>query len=235
MQKDTIEDKPLFSEKWQTYALNFLMCFNGGIIASYSYSYASILATAITGGYIKVFHHIFDGLYPLSIAFGVTCIVFILGLLFTILLKQKVKSQKKIIILSLIVMILCYIAQICLKRYTDLSLDLKRTGWLYYLLPIFFSSAIQYNTFGFMDGVQAATMFVTNNVRQTFVRLINSKVEKDKKLKIQGLLYLFSLICFTVGLVVGFPLYNIIDIKMLYISVCICTVSIAIKAFEQNQ
>lgn len=233
MQKDSLTDKkePLFAEKKQVYIINFLMCLNGGIIAAYSYHYASMLATAITGGFVKIFHHIFDNQYSLSIAFFFSCVVFILGLLVTIFLKNKVKSEKKLVVTSLAIMIVCYAGQILLHDYTSISQNFV-SGWLYYLLPIFFSSAIQYNTFGFMDGVQAATMFVTNNVRQTLVRLIGSRAKKDEKLKAQGFLYLSSLLCFTIGLLVGFPLCQRFDVYVLSLCGVICVASALIKVFE---
>lgn len=212
-----------FSETPQVYAKNALMCINGGVVASYSYSYALQLATAITGSYIKFFSSIAHHLFKNAILYFLLCLLFVIGILFTILLKRKVSSKTNQQRIALYAMIFCYLSLIIINFFFPPRL-LNEYQKLYYLLPITLSSSVQYNMFGYMDNVQPATMFITNNFRQVCIRFIKSKLDKDENEFKLALLFLFSIIFFTLGLIVGFAFYETLNVYLFAISILICLV-----------
>ena len=209
-----------FKETPKKYIVNSIMCINGGVVAGFCYSFIAILATAATGSVAKIFQNLFLKDYSLSLCFFISVIVFMLGILLTIFIKSKFKTKKSQNIISLSIMIICYIALIFSYPFVKDSSNLELK--IYWILPIFFSSSVQYNTFGFTDGVQIATMFATNNLRQTMIRLIEGGRNKDSEKIKTGLLYLFAIIFFIIGLCIGFGFFAYINVEILAISIALC-------------
>lgn len=73
----------------------------------------------------------------------------------------------------------------------------------YAVLPIFFCTALQYQTFQSCHGFNAATIFVTNNIRQFTNAFALYITKKDKYQLFKSKIYLHTISCFALGVVLS--------------------------------
>ena len=92
-------------------------------------------------------------------------------------------------------------ATILLLGFLPSSVDYK-----YAILPIFFCTALQYQTFQSCYGFNAATIFVTNNIRQFTNAFALYITKKDKYQLFKSKIYLYTILCFAAGVVISIVL-----------------------------
>lgn len=90
------------------------------------------------------------------------------------------------------------IAIIVLLGFLPSSLDYR-----YAILPIFFCTALQYQTFQSCHGFAASTIFVTNNIRQFTNAFALYITKKDKYQWFKSKIYLYTILCFALGVVLS--------------------------------
>ena len=71
-------------------------------------------------------------------------------------------------------------------------------------LPVFFLTAMQYNTFKSMQGQGVSTVFCTNNLRQAVIHFWRWKEKKDGAQAVYMSVYVFVIGMFILGVVAGF-------------------------------
>lgn len=87
----------------------------------------------------------------------------------------------------------------------------------YAVLPIFFMTALQYNTFKSMRGQAVSTVFCTNNLRQVVIHFWRFKEKKDyQHIKYMNV-YVIVLLSFGVGVMLGFLLSGILYEKAIWV------------------
>lgn len=90
------------------------------------------------------------------------------------------------------------IAVIILLGFLPSDIDYK-----YAILPIFFCTALQYQTFQSCHGFAASTIFVTNNIRQFTNAFALYLTKKDKYQLYKSKIYLYTILCFALGVVLS--------------------------------
>lgn len=77
----------------------------------------------------------------------------------------------------------------------------ENLNYEYAILPIFFCTALQYQTFVSCNGFPASSLFVTNNLRQASSSLTLYIAKKDKYQLMKFKVYLFIIVCFAIGVI----------------------------------
>ena len=80
-------------------------------------------------------------------------------------------------------------------------------------LPVFFLTAMQYNTFKSMQGQGVSTVFCTNNLRQAVIHFWRWKEKKDGAQAVYMSVYVFVIGMFILGVVAGFSLSHLWGVK----------------------
>ena len=71
------------------------------------------------------------------------------------------------------------------------------------IYPIFFASAFQWGVYSGADGFNSATIFMTNNFKQSVLGWLQYGLTKDKEFKRKAILYTYTVISFFLGVVFG--------------------------------
>ena len=67
------------------------------------------------------------------------------------------------------------------------------------IYPIFFASAFQWGVYSGADGFNSATIFMTNNFKQSVLGWLQYGLTKDKEFKRKAILYTYTVISFFLG------------------------------------
>ena len=67
------------------------------------------------------------------------------------------------------------------------------------IYPIFFASAFQWGVYSGADGFNSATIFMTNNFKQSVLGWLQYGLTKDKEFKRKAILYTYTAIGFFLG------------------------------------
>ena len=76
------------------------------------------------------------------------------------------------------------------------------------IYPIFFASAFQWGVYSGADGFNSATIFMTNNFKQSVLGWLQYGLTKDKEFKRKAILYTYTVISFFLGVVLGAVSYT---------------------------
>lgn len=71
------------------------------------------------------------------------------------------------------------------------------------IYPIFFASAFQWGVYSGADGFNSATIFMTNNFKQSVLGWVQYALTKDKEFKRKAVLYTYTVTSFFVGVILG--------------------------------
>ncbi len=71
------------------------------------------------------------------------------------------------------------------------------------IYPIFFASAFQWGIYSGADGFNSATIFMTNNFKQSVLGWVQFALTKDNESKRKAVLYTYTVICFFLGVILG--------------------------------
>lgn len=87
-----------------------------------------------------------------------------------------------------------------------LALSAALTGRTYdvvSLYPVFFCSAFQWGSYSGASGYNSASIFTTNNYKQSLLAWTQYIITKDAEFRRKGIMYTFTVLAFFVGAVVG--------------------------------
>lgn len=87
----------------------------------------------------------------------------------------------------------------------------------YAVLPIFFMTALQYNTFKSMRGQAVSTVFCTNNLRQVVIHFWRFKQKKDAEHIKYMNVYVIVLLSFGIGVMLGFFFSELLYEKAIWV------------------
>lgn len=182
----------------------------------YKYELWIFVPLAISGGFMEIYAFLSrDGIFAnaqtgnLAILFKSVCAGSIWGVLYCLVpiilymsaiyitmevparLKNAVKwSELCVFIEMLLIFIVGLIPETVPGKYA--------------VLPIFFMTALQYNTFKSMRGQAVSTVFCTNNLRQVVIHFWRFKEKKDAEHIKYMNVYVIVLLSFGLGVMLGF-------------------------------
>ncbi|WP_243022026.1 YoaK family protein [Clostridium sp. AF29-8BH] len=88
------------------------------------------------------------------------------------------------------------------------------------IYPIFFASAFQWGVYSGADGFNSATIFMTNNFKQSVLGWLQYGLTKDKEFKRKAILYTYTVISFFLGVVLGAWAVGQFGIYSAYVAFC---------------
>ena len=165
--------------------------------------------------------HIMEGYLPMghAVVWGVLCLPFLVAGFLSI--KKTITQNRKVLLVLAMVIFACgVIASYMLTNYTNLHMR-KLAIWvdaaglgLTALLPdwfspiagvypIFFCSAFQWGVYSGADGFNSATVFITNNFKQSVLGWTQYALTKDKEFKRKAVLYSNTVLMFFLGALLG--------------------------------
>lgn len=97
--------------------------------------------------------------------------------------------------------------------FIALSFMPTNIDYMIYLYPIFFMSAFQWNVFEECGGYRSATIFLTNNLRQTVLSYVNYFFERDKEFLNKAIFFSYTLLFFLSGVAYAYFISEIFGEK----------------------
>lgn len=188
------------------------LAFVGGFLEIYTYTNMSgLFANAQTSNLVLLFNSLceknwFGALYCL-----IPIILYISAISITEVVPRKIGSVKWPQYCVLIEA-LCMAA----VGFVSPSINGKIAA-----LPIFFLAGLQYNTFRSMQGQGVSTVFCTNNLRQAVIHFWHYKQKNDKAHLTYMGVYIFVIMFFTAGVIVGFTASHKLGIKAVWVCAAI--------------
>lgn len=210
------------SEKYRNELAVYLpLAFVGGFLEIYTFlNMDGLFANSQTSNIVMFFQSICAGdKFGILYCF-IPIIIYMLGIAVTEIAPQKISNGglrwPKI---CLLIEILCIIG----VGFVPANINGRISA-----LPIFFLTALQYNTFKSMQGQAVSTVFCTNNLRQVVIHLCRYKEKNNPDQLIFTSVYVFVILSFGMGVVLGFYLSNFFAVK----AVWICAVIMAAVMFK---
>ena len=194
------------------------MSFVGGFLEIYTYiNMSGLFANAQTSNLVMLFNGLWSKNWSSALYCIVPIILYIAGISVTETIPEKLNdSTIRWPKLCVLIEIICMSA----VAFSPASLPGKVAA-----LPVFFLTAMQYNTFRSMQGQGVSTVFCTNNLRQAVIHYWHYKKSIDKNQIVYMSVYIFVIAVFALGVTAGFFLSHhlgvkailVCDIVMLYV------------------
>lgn len=186
------------SQKYKHELSVFLpLSFAGGFLEIYTYiNMSGLFANAQTSNLVMLFNGLWSRNWYSALYCIVPIILYVAGISVTELLPKKLNDAAvrwpKLCVL---------IEMICMTAvaFSPASLPAKVAA-----LPIFFVTAMQYNTFKSMEGQGVSTVFCTNNLRQAVIHYWRYREQDDKKQIVYMSVYIFAIAAFILGVTGGY-------------------------------
>lgn len=185
------------------------LAISGGFFEIYAYmSRGGIFANAQTGNLAILFKSICAGSIWGALYCMVPIILYMLAIFVTMEVPARMKNSIKwtelcVLIEMIIILFVGFIPETIPGRYA--------------VLPIFFMTALQYNTFKSMRGQAVSTVFCTNNLRQVVIHYWRYKEKKDlQHIKYMNV-YVIVLLSFGFGVILGFFSNIIFEEKAIWV------------------
>jgi len=185
------------------------LAISGGFMEIYAYvSRGGIFANAQTGNLAILFKSISAGSVLGALYCLVPIILYMTAIYITMEVPSKIKNNVKwsewcILIEMILIFIVGMIPETIPGRYA--------------VLPIFFITALQYNTFKSLRGQAVSTVFCTNNLRQVVIHYWRYKERKDSQHIRYMNVYVIVLISFGTGVTLGFFTSNLFAERAIWV------------------
>lgn len=211
-------------------AIHFTMALNGGFFAIYAIlSRMRNLGQAQTANLLEVVYSIFGKNIEDIILRLLAAALFIAGIIIATILENKNTMD---------------------IRYLSILLDMIAAIWIgcipisinpiVALYPVFFATAFQWCIFKGGIKYSSATIFCSNNLKQTIVSLTeyfllpnDSTCRKEKKEKAQ--FFGGTFFSFYIGASIGCGLWNILGVRSIWLNICILFIATILVAIENHQ
>ncbi|BCN30103.1 YoaK family protein [Anaeromicropila herbilytica] len=231
-----IETKVIKTEVKRSELVRYsMLTFCGGFAGIYSYIMCDrIFANAQTGNLLNLMLAVKAG-SPLQVILHIVpLILYILGITCTILLPNYLKNRNS----SLSWEKCCLLIEAaCMGIVCLLPMNISP---ILYISPIFFASALQYNTFRTCNGINLSTLFFTNNIRQLVISFWKNKLDKNKEEQFKMKIYGMVLLSFLLGgfsclvLVEHFKQFTILVSSMILLGNCLFDDNLVVKISKLN-
>lgn len=189
----------------------------GGICGCYGVVAFGTFACGETGNLLHLWKSVAGGNIVDMLLRGLTLGMFILGIVLAAILPDKLGKKKWQTICLAIEFVL-----------TLIVISLPDIHFLLHLAPLFLLAALQYHTFNHCEGLAVATVFCSNNIRQSTLGMVEWVRRKDKtalhRFKVFGL----AVLAYSIGAVycaAFFPLMGqLVLLPALFIYLIICPI-----------
>ena len=145
------------------------LTFAGGICGCYGVVAFGTFACGETGNLLHLWKSVAGGNLADMLLRGLTLGMFILGIVLAAILPDKLGKKRW--------------QTICLAVEAILTLSVILLPDIHFLLqlaPLFLLAALQYHTFNHCEGLAVATVFCSNNIRQSTLGMVEWIRNKDK-------------------------------------------------------
>ena len=150
--------------------IQYIMCFVGGFMGAYAIlNHNDFLASAQTANLIHVVLCITGHNMPEFLMRIVAVLIYMTGLCIPVILRNKMEIDTKLVAL-------CFeMLMVGILYFIDESVST-----IYALYPVFFMTAIQWNSFPGAQGFVSSSIFSTNNFRQCTTSFTEYLCDKDR-------------------------------------------------------
>lgn len=202
--------------------LHFNMALIGGILGAYAIlNWCDVLGSAQTSNMIHLMMDIVGGNIPGIIIRLGSVVIYIIGLISTVIIKNYTKIN--VHIYSVIVDAITVIMVGIMPKNLDVIIA---------LYPIFFAMAVQWNSFPGVHGYNSSTIFSTNNLKQTTIAITEYICNKDKDKLHKAKFYGKVLISFHLGVAIAFMCTNLFGMKGVWIGLVPTITALELTLFE---
>lgn len=202
--------------------LHFNMALIGGILGAYAIlNWCDVLGSAQTSNMIHLMMDIVGGNIPGIIIRLGSVVIYIIGLISTVIIKNYTKIN--VHIYSVIVDAITVIMVGIMPKNLDVIIA---------LYPIFFAMAVQWNSFPGVHGYNSSTIFSTNNLKQTTIAITEYICNKDKDKLHKAKFYGKVLISFHLGVAIAFICTNLFGMQGVWIGIVPTITALELTLFE---
>lgn len=182
------EDKEVDEKKYES-IIHHIMSFVGGFLGGFAiFNFSHTFGSSETSNMIYLVQTLLGKDFIGFVIRMVALFIYSLGLIFTIVIPKFSRVNLKIV--SVIINFVGFIA---------LSFMPTDIDYMIFLYPVFFMSAFQWNVFEECGGYRSATIFLTNNLRQTVLSYVNYFFEKDREFLNKAIFFTLTLAFFLAG------------------------------------
>ncbi len=196
----------------------------GGLCGCYGTIAFGTFAFGETGNLLHLWNDLVEGNWINTLLRLLTVGLFVIGIALAVILPEKIGKRKWRVI--------CLIIETVLTGFTMLVPE--QVHFLLQLAPLFLAAAMQYHSFNDCEGFAAATIFCSNNLRQTTLGLVGWLRKKDaeslRRFKVYGLV----VAAYSCGAIFCCALYPHIGRTVLLPSICIYALLSPCIALEQS-
>ncbi len=176
-------------EKKYESIIHHIMSFVGGFLGGFAiFNFSHTFGSSETSNMIYLVQTLLGKDFIGFVIRMVALFIYSLGLIFTIVIPKFSRVNLKIV--SVIINFVGFIA---------LSFMPTDIDYMIFLYPVFFMSAFQWNVFEECGGYRSATIFLTNNLRQTVLSYVNYFFEKDREFLNKAIFFTLTLAFFLAG------------------------------------
>ncbi|MBU5488370.1 DUF1275 domain-containing protein [Clostridium sp. MSJ-8] len=202
--------------------LHFNMALIGGILGAYAIlNWCDVLGSAQTSNMIHLMMDIVGGNIPGIIIRLGSVVIYIIGLISTVIIKNYTKIN--VHIYSVIVDAITVIMVGIMPKNLDVIIA---------LYPIFFAMAVQWNSFPGVHGYNSSTIFSTNNLKQTTIAITEYICNKEKDKLHKAKFYGKVLLSFHLGVAIAFICTNLFGMKGVWIGIVPTITALELTLFE---
>lgn len=201
--------------------VHYSMCMLGGFFGSYALLLRGNFGSAQTANLIQLFvdvsaFNLFGVLFR-----GLALILFIIFLILSFYVKDKYTNQS---------IRICLLVEVL--GVTAIGLIPNGVNDLLAMLPLFALTAFQWGMFNGTSEHVSPTLFSTGNIRYCISAWTDYRITSKPESKTKGMFYIYTLINYHLGVLVGIGLTYMFGAK----SIFICLVPLLINlAMERNQ
>lgn len=196
----------------------------GGICGCYGVVAFGTFACGETGNLLHLWKSVAGGNIVDMLLRGLTLGMFILGIVLAAILPDHLGKKRW--------------QTICLAVEAILTLSVILLPDIHFLLqlaPLFLLAALQYHTFNHCEGLAVATVFCSNNIRQSTLGMVEWIRNKDKaalhRFKVFGL----AVLAYSIGAVCCAAFFPLVGQLVLLPALCIYLIICPIIGLEKHQ
>lgn len=205
-------------------AIHYVMSLVGGFLGAYALlNHSDIFCSAQTSNMIYIIINIFGKNYSGLVVRIFALLLYMSGLACTIIIPKYTKINMHVfsILLNMAVVLL-------------IGFFPKNINDVVALYPLFFITAIQWNSFKGAEGYVSSSIFSTNNLRQFTMSFMEYICDKDQKHLHKAKFYGGVLLFYHVGVGISYLAYKVLGIKGAWICLLPLMMALTLVNLEDN-
>ncbi len=186
------------------------LCLAGGICGCYGVVAFGTFACGETGNLLHLWSSVANGNIVDILLRGLTLGMFVLGIALAAVLPDWFGKKRW--------QTICLGCEILLTLCAMLLPDIH---FLIQLAPLFLLAALQYHTFNHCEGLAAATVFCSNNIRQSTLGIVEWVRKKDPEAFHRFKIFGLAVLSYSIGAIFCAALFPVIGRGVLVLPFCI--------------